>query len=65
MTAVRRLFFGSVVLLVFMAGGFAAGAGETRNGRRDLTGDETKSGPCRGLPARVRGRDALDTGPGV
>lgn len=28
MTAVRRLFFWWVVLLVFMAGGFAAGAGE-------------------------------------
>ena len=28
MTAVRRLFLGSVVFLVFMAGGFAAGAGE-------------------------------------
>jgi len=28
MTAVRHLFFGSVVFLVFMAGGFAAGAGE-------------------------------------
>ena len=28
MTAVRRLFFGSVVLLMFMAGGFTAGASE-------------------------------------
>lgn len=28
MTAVRRLFFGLVVLLMFMAGGFTAGAGE-------------------------------------
>jgi len=45
MTAVRRLFLGSVVFLVFMAGGFAAGAGETRNGRQDLAGDETTPGP--------------------
>jgi hypothetical protein len=28
MMAVQRLFLGSVVFLVFMAGGFAAGAGE-------------------------------------
>ena len=45
MTAEQRLFFGSVVLLVFMAGGFAAGAGETCNGRHGLAGDETKPGP--------------------
>jgi len=45
MTVEQRLFFGSVVLLVFMAGGFAAGAGDTRNGRRDLTADETTPGP--------------------
>jgi hypothetical protein len=39
------MFWGLVVLLVFMAGGFAAGAGDTCNGRRDLTGEETKPGP--------------------
>ena len=31
MTAVQRLFFGSVYLLVFMAGGFGADAGEREN----------------------------------
>jgi hypothetical protein len=38
MTAVQRLFFGLVVFLVFMAGGFAAGAGE-REKVDELTGE--------------------------
>jgi len=56
MTAVQHLFFGSVVLLVFMAGGYAAGAGEARNGRHDLAGDETKPGPSvdRKVPVFIR-----------
>ena len=40
MTAVRRLYLGSVVFMVFMAGGFAAGAGE-----RDKVDELTSESP--------------------
>jgi len=42
MPVVQRLFFGSVVLLVFMAGRFAAGAGE-REKVDELTGNSVRS----------------------